>query len=407
MRIRDLHERDLSNSTLSQRLNESDILRLSAPFPGVVEFSDRILEQIWLSIDRHGGQEKAGQIRQVGLEFLHRFLSPYQIMAITRDVNEWANQHIYGLLNRFLEDGLQVRDRFYLSTLSVVRFYVPWESFLNGEDIYQESRFFELKAHNPHLDSWFGFPKEAINLWVSLGRTQKDNGVLFYPSATKLPPPRDPDEPPKDWALGTPQIVFAPAREVLLFGGDIPHGTSVNRSEETRVSATFRFFLERPDKRTRNFFLYRHGGKRYESLLGRRVSELVVAFRKRRFSFLYWSRIRFNRLKSRALGVWRKRVSGRFLHRHPHQSQTVQTVSPVVANRGIEAISDSECRVKTKSGWVTFQRYCPHRGADLSHGTFDGEHIRCAWHNVGFSLRDGQSECSGMRRLRVTKIEVR
>ncbi|MEM9943019.1 MAG: Rieske 2Fe-2S domain-containing protein [Planctomycetota bacterium] len=48
---------------------------------------------------------------------------------------------------------------------------------------------------------------------------------------------------------------------------------------------------------------------------------------------------------------------------------------------------------------------CPHMGASLAAGHFDGEHVYCPWHAWGFDVRDG-TWCDNPR-VKIDTFQVR
>jgi len=416
MRVRELRKEEVESTGFANWLSKDDIIRLPPIVPGVTGFSDRILNQIWYEIEKTGSREIRQELEAIGLEFLHLRLTAEQIHSISNKVNVWANREIYPLINGLLEGTLELKSRFYIATLSVIRFYVPYRYFQTSQSLYETSRYFDLKIHNPHLDSWFGFPEESLNIWVSLGRTRESNGLIFYPEAEWLTPsPADPDQPLKTWALGRPTVLGCAAKEILLFNGDIAHGTCLNRTQETRVSATFRIFWERPDKKTPYFFQYRRGGSTFEKLIPRKSHQLFVQGLKIRYRLS--SRIvpQIKRLKGIARGIWRRRVVSLFrsggevapikraeskCHLPPVTGQPHSPPQPIPLGK-VEVVSAKSCRVMTENGWMSFARFCPHKGGDLSHARYCQGQLRCAWHDVGFSTKDGSSECTGIAALQM------
>ena len=57
--------------------------------------------------------------------------------------------------------------------------------------------------------------------------------------------------------------------------------------------------------------------------------------------------------------------------------------------------------------FVTFDRRCPHQGADLAMGYLADGRIVCPWHNLHFDPATGQSPCQSLRPLSVKTDSLR
>jgi len=68
---------------------------------------------------------------------------------------------------------------------------------------------------------------------------------------------------------------------------------------------------------------------------------------------------------------------------------------------GIVPVSDRVCVVRTGEGFFAVQRICPHAGADLANGYEESGRLLCAWHNLPFDPRTGQSPLESVRALAV------
>lgn len=66
----------------------------------------------------------------------------------------------------------------------------------------------------------------------------------------------------------------------------------------------------------------------------------------------------------------------------------------------IHPVTGSVCVVHTADGLFAVGRRCPHQAADLANGYLHGGWLRCAWHNLPFDPRTGQSPCRSIPALR-------
>jgi ectoine hydroxylase-related dioxygenase (phytanoyl-CoA dioxygenase family) len=108
-----------------------------------------------------------------------------------------------------------------------------------------------MTPHGPHLDSWFSQGRNAVNLWMAIGRVSPGNGLLFYPKRygeglRRVGEAGDPAQ-----YVGRPGGVCLEPADTLVFHGDHLHATEVNITDETRFVLTTRISLGPPRYRHR------------------------------------------------------------------------------------------------------------------------------------------------------------
>ena len=54
---------------------------------------------------------------------------------------------------------------------------------------------------------------------------------------------------------------------------------------------------------------------------------------------------------------------------------------------------------------ISFQRYCPHKGADLSLGNIHNKKLYCPWHNYCFDLTNDGKGKNGLFNLKTDNIK--
>lgn len=246
------------STTLFNHESKKYAYQLPAHLPGVSTLGESLTKELYQLLTQSFPANKVRKIEKLGLEKLHASLSPKEISALSVMANERLNRYSSQLIENWL--NLICPNDFpkplYLAALSVIRFYVPNITSRSAKSIYERFPYYQLKIHSPHLDSWFSFPKDGINIWVPLTRVLLTNGIIFYPRAESIPTPKNPNVSPRDWNLGNPFRYESEASSVLIFPGDIAHSSSQNVSQFTRVSATFRIYRKRPERLSRGFFDY-------------------------------------------------------------------------------------------------------------------------------------------------------
>ncbi len=354
------------------RLGDRSAYLLPSSAPGASSLSHALGEKIAESLTGHCGKDIAQEVARQGIERLHRLVDAESILKVSAEVNHWARELAPRLLDDFLLKAVRYDRPAYLSTFAVVRFYLPYSCFVRERERFAGDDYFELTTHNPHLDSWYAFPSDTVNVLVALSRMTAKNGMTFFPDADRLAVrPANPERPPRDWRLGKGIPYTCEAGDTILFLGDVPHGTVLNRSDETRVSATFRFFRSEPPRGGRLAFSYVVGGKPgpVRNDVGKGLVQQLP-----HYGTTVWRRL------SSTLSAWRS-----WLAMPPPQSHS--------------------CRRKVGGAAIEFPRYCPHGGADLAQAPIMKGKIRCPWHDVGFNVDTGVADCPGVSALAVKQAD--
>lgn len=369
------------------------------------------------AIDSVCGQRMADTIAEEGFETIHRHLDGAQIVAVHEEVTRRLQGREGRLVNRFVRELGGHRGPFYISGKVWVRFFVPHDCYAENQELFS-GRVGHLSIQNPHQDSWFTNPRNAIVMWIAMSEVIPGNGMLIYPLKWGHDVPHEDYE--KNGFRVDASLRPGPAMDfrlrpgdILMFSGEHLHSSEINRIDKTRFVISFRFTLSPP----------RYGeGNRWVVYRDTRFLDTPLQFLAGLRSGFSTACLQY--LLIRRFGYW---LSQRSLRIRGKTVSKPESGSPndnglAVCNREggapmptdfankiprdlevgeIRAISDALCAARTATDTVVFSRHCPHQGADLAGGSLRGEKLYCPWHNLEFDLKTGVQPCRSLSNLQV------
>ncbi len=258
-------------------------------------------------------------------------------------------------------------------------------------------------AHGPHLDSWFAAPY-SLEFWLSVTGVRENNGLLFYPETfgSKLACMDSVPFVAPGIKLPKPQRLGLKDGSLIIFNGELLHGTQLNVSDVTRIGISVNisphelyFSPDRVAGYNTHFFHSSTEIERgnFENLVQFKISDSNIKSRSEfcrvhRNSFENKSNDKnkavivkvnqFSQEKSVVLCSSREISIGEKRLFHLNFGSRVEKIILVRTNRGFNAIS----------------AICPHLATNLIDAYHDEQNIYCPGHGLTFRLADGLSECS-------------
>ena len=154
-------------------------------------------------------------------------------------------------LDRFVPAVFPTVSRFYYEQAPNVRFHIPYDLARpytkSYNDFAKSHGQGKIAAHGPHRDSWLSCPSNGMNLWFAMGRIRPGNGMTVFPRdyvgdrIHKL----SGDLADGERLHGTATFDLEPG-DVIMFHTDQLHGSSLNRTDETRFAISCRLTIDRP-----------------------------------------------------------------------------------------------------------------------------------------------------------------
>lgn len=348
------------------------------------------------------GPEVAQRLDADGLGALHRHLNGPAIEGTLVRVTERLRGREPELVGRLIERLAPAEDDCYVAEKSWVRFFVPQDCYAENRARFAR-RVGHLRLQNPHRDSWFTNPSNAMVLWAAIGPVEYGNGMLIWPRLWGRPIAhrgfeRNQHRVGEPLHPGRPVSFRLDPGDLLLFSGEHFHSSELNRTDQTRVVISFRL--------TRGAPRYGEGARfiPYRALRHQRAGRPLLAALRCRLTLAY---LRFLLQRRLAYEIGRRLPS---LSRCPTTgadslTPALRTEPPVeialapLEPRAIRPISEHHCVALTESGPVLFARHCPHEGADLAAGYIEGGRLHCPWHHLRFDLPSGQQPCRSLADL--------
>ncbi len=329
------------------------------------------------------GDEQASELDDSGLEQLHRWLNPSQLVALTEALALFFRNEATDSLP-YLMQPLLGQAPFYFERCPNVRIHIPYDFWLKGRSHFNGHAKVagpgKLNSHAPHRDSDHGCPTNAFNVWVALGRVRRGNGICLYPKAWRQPRlTRESFQEPVSFELEP--------GDAVLFSGEQLHTSEANYTDESRVVVSFRLTLNRPKYRSASLHDY-------------------VCSRPGLLKTLEWWFFRvLNLLRLRFGGPVKAphlQVDARSSPCPGSVEVTAEgvTLDPeALPGAGIWPVNDKLCLFRMESGKVgLMRRRCPHQGADLALvGRVAGERIVCPWHNTQLDPTAQSPDCPLLR----------
>jgi nitrite reductase/ring-hydroxylating ferredoxin subunit len=317
--------------------------------------------------------------------------------------------YIYKLYsNEYRKDSFYAKSiRKGKSLVSNIRNYIS--SFLNKKQTeaftpktvfeYNSKYPFAAFAHGPHLDSWFSAPY-SLEFWLSVAGLREDNALLFYPETyganiecmEGVPFINPGVELPK------PSRVAPPNGSLIIFNGELLHGTQLNVSDETRIGVSVNVSPHElyfsPDR------VAGYNNHTFHSSvnISREDYENPVQFKVSQDNVI--PRCNFcgkeNDYAERNLT---KDISEIVINLSSHDSSIkLCNASEISTNQKVLFcinFANSVLKVllvKHGDNLYAISPFCPHLGTPLVDAFHDSSHIYCPGHGLTFSLKDGFCE---------------
>jgi nitrite reductase/ring-hydroxylating ferredoxin subunit len=358
---------------------------------------------ILAEVAAEAGSEVGQRLEADGLGALHRHLEGPAIEATLVRVTERLRGREAELVERLIQRLALAEDDCYVAEKSWVRFFVPQDCYAQNRARFAR-RVGHLRLQNPHRDSWFTNPSNAMVLWAAIGPVAYGNGMLIWPrlwgrAIAHRGFERNQHRIEEALHPGRPISFRLDPGDLLLFSGEHFHSSELNRTDQTRVVISFRL--------TRGAPRYGEGARfiSYRALRHQRAGRPLLAALRCRLTLAY---LRFLLQRRLAYEIGRRLPS---LGRRPTTGAdslipALRTEPPVeialapLEPGAIRPISEHHCVALTKAGPVLFARRCPHEGADLAAGYIEGSRLYCPWHHLRFDLPSGQQPCRSLANLR-------
>ena len=246
-------------------------------------------------------------------------------------------------------------------------------------------------AHGPHLDSWSGHSKDGLNIWWAISDVPAESGMVFYPEMSGEPLICDRRTLYLQAGRQLPLPTFAPlaAGEMLIFDPEILHGTHLNVTAATRVAISMRLNARKPSFDPACFYAreFWRSSSDIESNEFERVLHL------KREDHLAHSAVSLRAAPASAVRV----IDAAYV-----AGETIVEIGPSAllpdGGRTLARLPDRRVMLMRSGGRPhTFESACPHDGAELSDGGFDGKTVYCPACAVGFDIETGCSAAPSLR----------
>ena len=358
-------------------------------------------DEIYRQVTDLCGEELCSKLKPAGLTRIHNFLSVKQV----EDIHERATTNLRSVYMQKTEElirDLTGHAHFYVNHNFVLRFYMPNE-IMQKNFASLKKRPGKLIQHGPHMDLWQNVALNAINIWIAIEDVEEGNGMVVYKDAFGKPVPRGGEHLRDDQVPGKPMRLPCKAGDMILFQSQHLHGGVLNRTDQTRVAITTRFTLEAPLHPRLGTQLHYASASAIRSGKGKRIqlSYMMDKLRPRNLALRLESKFGKGRPGEEEAKL---EIFNRLLEQNWFaETQDRSLEKGGVSSDRIAVVNERHIAINKDNGeTVTFQRRCPHMGADLACGYVEDNHLWCPWHDQGFSLEDGApaGSCSGLPPLR-------
>lgn len=378
------------------------IVRCHALLPST-RASGRIEQFLFDAIARHASAPVAERVRAAGVERLHEHVDARQVVEIADALFESLAPYTREWMAEWLA-RLGHRSTFWFDPRPKVRLHVPHAASRAERALFaayaKRRGDGKLTPHSPHLDSWHGCPTNAVNLWLSVGRSRPDNGMTIYPELFgRAIRPRGNEVSP-DQYYGRGIDTDLARGDAWIFAGDHLHTSVLNHGIETRVCVSYRFTFDRP----------RVPEGEYERFVSSRWYQTgLEAATTSANALLARARLRLARRLQTVLAVLRPRVDAPLQPACPEpltpgreQDLVLDLTSRALAPGQVRPLHAGAIAWRGASGRVhAGVRRCPHQGADLAAAEVCGERVLCPWHRLSLGEQEpSDPEAPRMRLLR-------
>lgn len=349
------------------------------------------------------GQKCAQALGRSGLHRVHKIIPISDLGELIRAAEQRLATKFRPLMQTVLTQGLSLEKPVWVLHQPYLRMLVPHDATSNHHQYLEEFRKSyadgRLTTLRPHRDEWFAEPATSINIWIALGDVQYGNGLSIYPETylQKIPFQHDVGVIPGQ-VVGKPVTFKLSAGDALFFHANHLHASELNHTAETRVVLSLRVALERPTTAI-------HKSKRYTRINPNSVLSTLKL--DPRINILERG---LHRLRP-VFGKYPQKIDSGIPINAPDK-MTIVPQQDSIELADLEpgrptATSATRCLIKLDNGDVfSFNRHCPHQGADMSLGYAEGDNLHCPWHNLPFDLRSGKSPCESLQGIETRRCPV-
>lgn len=205
-----------------------------------------LADMVFGTIDDVCGVVQGDECRRLGLERMHEVLDGAQMERSVYEACTRLEQRYALLMKAMVPRALGFHRPFYIHRSSMVRFIPPLAAAQRDpERFFRRGNVGRLGGHGPHRDHWFGFPVNAINIWMGIGRVARENGLAIFTETWGKQCQREGDYMPEE-GLGAPVYIACEPGDLLVFHNRQAHATVPNVTDSTRVVMSGRICLEPP-----------------------------------------------------------------------------------------------------------------------------------------------------------------
>src|SRR5688572_14178408 len=339
------------------------------------------------------GPDAAAAVTARGFEKIHEIVPASEIPRLTDEIYARIAARAPQDLSILVPSIFAGVRRYYFESSPNVRFHVPFDT-IRGDralfnDFTRKHGEGKLTAHGPHRDSWLDCPDNGVNIWIAMGRVRRGNGLTVYRNEyeghqryTGM------GNITRDERLTQPLTFDLEPGDFVLFHTDQLHGSALNYTDETRFVISYRITFDRPHFPNGHYHSYCHSGLANGPL---RAAATLPAL-----------------MQPSYVRSFAERVTQKLHPTKPPRIELAPASSGDLRDMRIGEIRPTDrktCVARLgEDEFVTFDRRCPHQGADLAMGHVTDGRIVCPWHNLPFDTATGRSPCQSLRPLAVKAV---
>jgi nitrite reductase/ring-hydroxylating ferredoxin subunit len=339
------------------------------------------------------GPDAAAAVATRGFEKIHEIVPASEIPRLTDEIYARVAARAPQDLSILIPSIFAGVRRHYFETSPNVRFHVPFDTTKGDRalfnDFTRKHGEGKLTAHGPHRDSWLDCPDNGVNIWIAIGRVRSGNGLTVYRNEydghqryTGM------GNIARDERLTEPLTFDLEPGDFVLFHTDQLHGSALNYTDETRFVISYRITFDRPHFPNGHYHSYCHSGLANGPL---RAAATLPALMQPSYVRSFGERVAQKLRPAKTPRIELAPASSGDLG-----DMRIGEIRPTDKKTCMARLGEDE--------FVTFDRRCPHQGADLAMGHVTDGQIVCPWHNLPFDPATGQSPCRSIRPLAVKTV---
>lgn len=341
-----------------------------------------ILQEAHAVLAEEFGPARAAAIMSDGVQSLHRHANSTEFRDVSAHLRRRLMPPYMLAMKHIIRDTLAIPGDVFVEESYNTRIFAPQDAWGGRRESYEVLRQAHLPGkitlHGPHTDLWGYHPLNVVNVWTAIGPVRQSNGMSFWPALYgEIPEMGDWHVARKDQVLGRPFGIALNPGDALLFHIRHLHGSRINQTNETRFVCSGRFTVGPPQLFSKPWYSYMH----VDGIPDR-------------------------------LGAVPPPCAEDRIHpaAPPATIDTSHRLPPVIHSpddlrlNEVRPISATRCVARTTAGVFSFNRHCPHEGADLAAGYIHNGHIHCPWHDLAINLETGASPCHSLPTLAVEEL---